>query len=68
MPMPRCVVALGNRFQNGMIVAWHGRGVMFESNMAALRESNGKESKPLAARHGRGTAWARHENCIICVS
>jgi hypothetical protein len=27
MPMPRCAVALISRFQNGMIVAWHGRGM-----------------------------------------
>ena len=25
-------------------------------------------SKPLAARHGRGTEWARHGNCILCVN
>jgi hypothetical protein len=24
MPMPRCAVALRSRFQNGMVVAWHG--------------------------------------------
>jgi hypothetical protein len=26
-PMPLCVVALRSRFQNGMVVAWHGRGM-----------------------------------------
>jgi len=25
-------------------------------------------SKPLAARHGRGTAWARHGNSMLCVN
>ena len=25
-------------------------------------------SKPLAARHGRGTAWARHGNGMLCLS
>jgi len=25
-------------------------------------------SKPLAARHGRGTAWARHGNDMLCVN
>ena len=25
-------------------------------------------SKSLAARHGRGTAWARHGNGMICVN
>jgi hypothetical protein len=27
MLMPRCAVALRSRFQNGMVVAWHGRGM-----------------------------------------
>jgi hypothetical protein len=27
MPMPRYAVALRNRFQNGMVVARHGRGM-----------------------------------------
>jgi hypothetical protein len=26
MPMPRCAMALKSRFQNGMVVTWHGRG------------------------------------------
>jgi len=25
-------------------------------------------SKPLAAWHGRGTAWARHGNGMLCVN
>ena len=25
-------------------------------------------SKPLAARHGRGMAWARHGNGMLCVN
>jgi len=25
-------------------------------------------SKPLAARHGRGTAWARHGHGMLCVN
>jgi hypothetical protein len=42
MPMPRCAVALRSCLQNGMVVAWHGRGIgmawhgMCESNTAAL--------------------------------
>jgi hypothetical protein len=27
VPMPRCAVALKIRFQNGMVVAWHGFGM-----------------------------------------
>jgi hypothetical protein len=26
VPMPRCAVVLRGRFQNGMVVAWHGGG------------------------------------------
>jgi hypothetical protein len=26
-PMPRCAVALRIRFQNGMVVVWHERGI-----------------------------------------
>jgi hypothetical protein len=32
MPIPRCAVALGNRFQNGMVVAWHRRGMAWEKH------------------------------------
>ena len=43
-----------------MAWAWHGK-CETQSNMAALCKSNGKiQSKPLAARHDRETAWARH--------
>jgi hypothetical protein len=27
MRMPRCAMALRGRLQNGMVVAWHGRGM-----------------------------------------
>jgi hypothetical protein len=53
MPMPRSAVALRSRFQNGMVVTWHRRGMTCESNTAALCKSNGKtQSKPLAEWHG----------------
>jgi hypothetical protein len=29
-PMPHCSVALRNRSQNGMVVAWHGRDMETE--------------------------------------
>ena len=40
--------------RNGMVRAWHGRG------MASVNQTR---SNPLAARRGRGTAWARHAMC-----
>jgi hypothetical protein len=70
MPMPRCAVALRRHYQNGMVVAWHGRS---RGGMACVNQTRphcvnqmGKtQSKPLAARHGRGTAWARHGMCEL---
>jgi len=48
--------------------AWseYGMGAAWQvwSDTAALRKSNGKSyCKPLATRHGRWTAWARHAMC-----
>jgi hypothetical protein len=58
--------SLSERRGRGMARGRHG---MCESNTAALRKSNGKDkSKPLAARHGRGTAWARNGNGVVCVN
>jgi hypothetical protein len=81
MPVQRCSVALRSRFQNGMFMAWHGRGM----GMARARHGRGivcvnqtqsrcvnqvgkTKSNPLAARHGRGTAWARLGNGMVCVN
>ena len=51
--------------KNGMVRAWHGRGTASVNQTRPLRVNQmGKtHSKPLAARHGRGTAWARHAMC-----
>jgi hypothetical protein len=67
-PMPRCVVALRSRFQNGMVVAWYGRGMtcVNETRPHCVNQMGKIQPKPLAAwhgmareRHGRGmgTAW-----------
>ena len=51
--------------KKGMFRAWHGRGVA-SVNQTRLHYVNrmGKTySKPLAPRHGRGSAWARHAMC-----
>jgi hypothetical protein len=70
MPMPRCAVAVRSHFQNGMVVARHGRGVVClnQTRPHYVNQMGKKQSKPLAARHGRGTAWARHGNGIVCVN
>jgi hypothetical protein len=58
-PMLRCAVALRSRFKNGMVVAWHGRGMacVNQTRPHFVQQMGKTRSKPLAARHGRGTAW-----------
>jgi hypothetical protein len=51
--------------KNGMVRARHGRG-MASANQTrphCVNQMGKTHSKPLAARHGRGTAWARHAMC-----
>jgi hypothetical protein len=48
-----------------MVRAWHGRG-MANVNQTwphCVNQMGKTHSKFLAARHGRGTAWARHAMC-----
>jgi hypothetical protein len=57
--MPRCAVALRSHFQNNTVVAWHGRGMacVNQTRPHCVNKMGKTQSKPLAARHGRGTAW-----------
>jgi hypothetical protein len=59
--IPRCAVVLISRFQNGMVVAWHGRGVVYvnQTKSHCVNQMGKTQSKLLAARHrrGMGTAW-----------
>jgi hypothetical protein len=59
MPMPRCAVALRIRFQNGMVVAWHGRGMacVNQTRPHCVKQMGKTQYKPLAARHGRGMGY-----------
>jgi hypothetical protein len=71
MPMLRCSVALRCRFQNGMVVTWHGRGTC-ESNTAALCESNGKDTiQTLSGKawqgNGMSAAWEGHGMCELAL-
>ena len=53
--------------KNGMVGAWHGHGHGMASvnptRPHCVNQMGKTHSKPLAARHGRGTAWARHAMC-----
>ena len=54
---PCCAVALRR--------AWHGHGMasVNQTRPHCLNQIGKTNSKPLAARHGGGTAWARHAMC-----
>ena len=56
--------------KNGMVRAWHGRGVasVNQTRPHCVNQMGKTHSKPLAARHGRGTAWARHGHGMLCVN
>jgi len=51
--------------KNGMVREWHGRGmaIVNQTRPHCVNQMGKTHSKPLAARHGRGTAWARHAMC-----
>ena len=48
-----------------MARAWHGRGMasVNQTRPHCVNQMGKTHSKPLEARHGRGTAWARHAMC-----
>jgi hypothetical protein len=51
--------------KNGMVGAWHGRGMasVNQTRPRCVNQIGKTHSKPLAARHGRETAWTRHAMC-----
>jgi hypothetical protein len=72
VPTPCPAMALRSPFRtacswHGACAAWALHG-MCESYTAVMCKSNGKDTIPLTARHGRGTAWARHGNGMVCVN
>jgi hypothetical protein len=62
--LSKAVLCLGLE-KTGMVRAWHGRGMasMNQTRPHCVNEMGKTHFKPLAARHGRGTAWARHAMC-----
>ena len=51
--------------KNGIVGAWHGRGMasVNQTRPHYVNQMGKTHSKPLAALHGRGTAWKRHAMC-----
>jgi hypothetical protein len=55
---------------NGMVGAGHGRGMasVNQTRPRCVNQMGKTHSKPLAARHGWETAWARHAMCEFALS
>ena len=51
--------------KNGMVRAWHGHDMasVNQTQPHCVNQMGKTHSKPLAAWHGRGTAWVRHAMC-----
>ena len=49
-------------------MVWHGMASVNQTRPHCVNQMGKTHSKPFAARHGRGTAWARHENGMLCVN
>jgi len=51
--------------KNGMVRAWHGQSMasVNQTQPHCVNQMGKTHSKPLAAWHGRGMAWARHVMC-----
>jgi hypothetical protein len=53
-----------------MASARHGHGMasVIQTRLHSVNQMEKTHSKPLAARHGRGTAWARHGHGMLWVN
>jgi hypothetical protein len=68
--MPRCALALRSHFQNGMVVAWHGRRMACVNQTWPhhVNQMGKTQSKPLPAQHGMGVAWKWHGMCELALN
>jgi hypothetical protein len=51
-----------------MVRAWHGMESVNQTQSHSINQIRKTHSKPIAARHGRGNAWARHGHGMLCVN
>jgi hypothetical protein len=69
---PCCAVALRRTAwsEHGMGAAWAWQGMenVNHTRPHCINQTGKTHSKPLAARRGRGTAWARHGMCESALS
>ena len=56
--------------KNGMVVAWHEHGMasVNQTRRHCVNQMGKTHSKPLEARHSRGTAWAWLGHGMLCVN
>ena len=61
----KAVLCYGLEKKNGMVGAWHGHSMtsVNQTRPHCVNQMGTTHSKPLAVRHGRGTAWALHAMC-----
>jgi hypothetical protein len=69
MPSPCCNPAMASRghFQEDIIVAWHGNGMVWvnQTQPHCVNQMGKTQSNALVERHGTGMAW---ERCRMCDS
>ena len=55
---------------NGRVSAWYGHGMesVNQTRPHCANQMGKTNSKPSAARHGRGTAWGQHGHGMLCVN
>ena len=51
-----------------MVGAWHGMASVNQTRPHCVNQTGKTRSKPLAARHGWGMAWARYAMCESALS
>jgi hypothetical protein len=56
--------------KNGMVRAWRGHGMasVYQTRAHCVNQMEKTHSKPLAAQHDRGMAWARQGHSMLCVN
>ena len=56
--------------KNSMVGAWlgHGMASVNQTRSHCVNQMGKTHSKPLAARHGRGTTWALQGHGMLCVN
>ena len=52
----------------GAAWAWHGMASVNQTRPHCVNQTGKTHSKPLAARYGWGTEWARHGHGMLCVN